>query len=200
MINWQGRVPSQTVFGISYPTLALPAWSAVAAEVVMAVAGLVLLGFALRWCLANRRMLPPILLVPALAQYFWFVPGSSPEAYLVFTPLFHSLQYLLIAWAMQVKQKMDREAIAPSWRYVRSATVSWVARNMVGGIVLFIGVPALLLWVDLPTAAIFGIVAAGVNIHHFFVDGVIWKLRSSRTASPLMVSMADLAGPRLAAA
>jgi hypothetical protein len=200
VINWESRAASGTVFGITFPTLALPAWSAEAAEIAMAVAALAFLGFALRWSLANRRMLPPILLVPALAQYFWFVPGSSPEAYLVFTPLFHSLQYLLIAWAMQVKQKMDREGIAPSWRYVRSASVSWAARIMVLGIMLFIGVPALLLWVDLPTAAIFGIVAAGVNIHHFFVDGVIWKLRSSRTASPLMVGIADLAGPRLAAA
>jgi hypothetical protein len=40
-----------------------------------------------------------------------------------------------------------------------------------------------------------GILAAAVNIHHFFVDGVIWKLRYAATSSALMMNIAELAGP-----
>jgi hypothetical protein len=40
-----------------------------------------------------------------------------------------------------------------------------------------------------------GILAAAVNIHHFFVDGVIWKLRDPATSSALMMNIAELAGP-----
>jgi hypothetical protein len=37
-----------------------------------------------------------------------------------------------------------------------------------------------------------GVVITGVQIHHFFVDGVIWKLKNKSVASPLMVNLADL--------
>jgi hypothetical protein len=42
-----------------------------------------------------------------------------------------------------------------------------------------------------PVLAI-GVISAGVQVHHFFVDGVIWKLRNKTTASPLMLSFRDL--------
>jgi hypothetical protein len=29
-------------------------------------------------------------------------------------------------------------------------------------------------------------------VHHFFVDGVIWKLKNRTTSSPLMMSFRDL--------
>jgi hypothetical protein len=37
-----------------------------------------------------------------------------------------------------------------------------------------------------------GVTAAGVQIHHFFVDGVIWKLKRKTVASPLMVNISEL--------
>jgi hypothetical protein len=35
---------------------------------------------------------------------------------------------------------------------------------------------------------------AVVQIHHFFVDGVIWKLKRKTVSSPLMVNLGDLVG------
>jgi hypothetical protein len=43
-----------------------------------------------------------------------------------------------------------------------------------------------------------GVVLAGVQMHHFFVDGVIWKLRRTTPASPLMVNLSDMLGPKAA--
>jgi hypothetical protein len=38
------------------------------------------------------------------------------------------------------------------------------------------------------------VILCGVQIHHFFVDGVIWKLKKKSVASPLMVNIEDLVG------
>ena len=64
---------------------------------------------------------------------------------------------------------------------------------------LFFGLPAAFSWLPLPLMTIAGILAAAVNIHHFFVDGVIWKLRDTATSSALMMNIAELAGPEAAA-
>ena len=43
-----------------------------------------------------------------------------------------------------------------------------------------------------PWVTSFGVVWAAVNIHHFFVDGVIWKLREPATAAALTTSLSEL--------
>jgi hypothetical protein len=70
-------------------------------------------------------------------------------------------------------------------------SVRWGVSNYVGGMLLFIALPWMVYWVDLPLITSAGIVIAAVNIHHFFVDGVIWKIRNVGAASPLMMNVAD---------
>jgi len=45
-----------------------------------------------------------------------------------------------------------------------------------------------------PLALATGVLTAAVQIHHFFVDGVIWKLRNPRVANPLTVGWAPMVG------
>ena len=71
---------------------------------------------------------------------------------------------------------------------------------MLGGAVLFWALPRLLVEASgLPLSTVEGIAIAGVQIHHFFVDGVIWKLRDARVSAPLMVTLYDLTGQGVAA-
>jgi hypothetical protein len=109
-------------------------------------------------------------------------------------PFFHSLQYLLIALVMQLGVRMDVEGGEYSWRRIGAEARRWGSRNILGGILLFIGLPAAFSWLPLPLMTTAGILAAAVNIHHFFVDGVIWKLRDAATSSALMINIAELAG------
>ena len=37
---------------------------------------------------------------------------------------------------------------------------------------------------------------AAIQIHHFFVDGVIWKLKNKTVSHPLMMSVDDITGGR----
>jgi hypothetical protein len=37
-----------------------------------------------------------------------------------------------------------------------------------------------------------GVIFVAIQIHHFFVDGVIWKLKRSTVASPLLGDLHEL--------
>jgi len=183
--------------GIFCPSFCLPEWVWVYTQAFMGVCGVLFLVFAVQWCFKNKRILPPIVLVPAVAQMIWFMQDITYPSFGEFVPFFHSLQYLLIAWAMQLKDKMDRQKIAPSPAYVAWETFRWGGLNVAGGLLLFYGITAIL-WLsyygyDLTRWGLtFGVVAAGVQVHHFFVDGVIWKLKRKTVASPLMVNIEEM--------
>jgi hypothetical protein len=189
---------TNTFHAVAYPTLGLPAisgqlvgWWVIATAVLFALVYL-------RWCRRAKRLVPPILLLPGVAQFVWFVPGGSVASFAEFVPLFHSLQYLLIAWAMQLKERLDENSIEPSQRFLVTETGRWGALNLLGGIGLFWVLPHVAApQVGLALAT--GVIIAGVQIHHFFVDGVIWKLRNPRVSSPLLVHVGDLVGTRQAA-
>ena len=93
----------------------------------------------------------------------------------------HSAQYL---WITRYFAKRDAEQAARAggwspWRY-------W-ATLVAGGAALFLPIPWLASYgwhVDF-TASIF-IVAAIVNLHHFMIDGVVWKLRNPRVGRVLV--------------
>jgi hypothetical protein len=170
----------------------LPRWFDAATQAVMATAALVFAGFAFAWCRRQRRALPPIVLLPAMAHFVWFVPGVGVKAFFVIIPLFHSLQYLLVAGVVQLKRRIDVAGRDRSWRRIGAEALRWGSRNIVGGVVLFVGIPLLFSWESLPFLSVAGIVAAAVNIHHFFVDGVIWKLRDASNTSALTMNVAEL--------
>jgi len=182
-------------YGVSVPAFPLPDWMDAAAQTVMWTGALVFASFALIWCLAQKRLVPPIVMLPALTHFVWFVPGSSLKSFWIVVPFFHSLQYLLIALVMQLKVRIDVVGGEHSWWRIGVEARRWGSRNILGGILLFIGLPAAFSWLPLPLMTTAGILAAAVNIHHFFVDGVIWKLRDTATSSALMINIAEFTGP-----
>ncbi len=180
-------------YGISFPSLGLPAWVATAGLVYTHVAFAALGVCYVRWCRRAGRIVPPIVLVPALAQQTWFVWSLGVVSFLEFVPFFHSLQYLLVAWSMQLKEKKDRTGRAGSAGYVWGETVRWYALNVAGGAVLFWVLPrAVAAGAGVELAVAMGVLSAAVQVHHFFVDGVIWKLKRETVASPLMGDLHDL--------
>jgi hypothetical protein len=145
-----------------------------------------------RWLRHGQR--PPLMLfIPALTQYIWFILGPSNKSYYEFVPFFHSLQYMFIAWAVRLKVNMDRTHAQPSLSYVLWESLRWGVVIFAGGAILFELLPYLGDRLNLVFAG--GIITVGVQIHHFFVDGVIWKLRSKSVSSPLMVNLNELLHP-----
>jgi hypothetical protein len=97
---------------------------------------------------------------------------------------------------------MDLQKITPSVGYVVRETTRWGLINLAIGFMLFWVIPYGLYHLVLRQyepqftyAFVLAIIAAGVQVHHFFVDGVIWKLKKKTVASPLMVNLDDLIHP-----
>ncbi len=186
-----GSMP-QPYYGIFAPTLGLPTYVVHATEIGMWVCAGAFLLLILRWCIVNRCILPPIVLLPGVTQFFWFVLGWRIPSFLEFVPFFHSLQYLLIAWTMQLKQKIDVHEIKPSKPYVLKETVRWGCIIFVGGVLQFWVLPRLGTLAGYNLLIAEPIMIAAVQLHHFFVDGVIWKLRNPNVSSPLLVNLKEL--------
>lgn len=178
-------------YGVHVPGFGLPAWVPTVAQAWMYTCGVVFVVLLLRAAFQERRLPPFMYLVPGLTQYTWFVLGgySTSAGFAEFVPFFHSLQYLLIAWAMQLKEKADREHIPGTASYVSVESLRWYALNFVGGVILFWALPHLVNDAGMPLALATAVLICAVQIHHFFVDGVIWKLKTKSVVSPLLVNV-----------
>jgi hypothetical protein len=180
-------------YGIAYPGFGVPQVLPAAANVLTYASGAVFLLLLARTCVRERKLPPLMYLLPAATQYVWFYVAGARPGFAEFVPFFHGLQYLVIAWAMNLSGKaLDQKAPATP-RFALNESAKWYAINVAGGAALFYVLP--LIAADAtgaPKALATGIVLAAVQIHHFFVDGVIWKLKSQTVASPLLVNIQEL--------
>jgi hypothetical protein len=186
-------------YGVQYPGLGVPAWTATLSASIMYAAGAAFLGHAAAWSFRERRLFPGMVLLPALAQYVWFISGSGVPAFYIFVPLFHSLQYLPIAWAVQMGERVAENGGRADRAFLARETAWWMAANLAGGAGLFWVVPRAVAAFGVEADLASGVAIAAVQIHHFFVDGVIWKLRQPHVANPLVVNVLDYAAPAPAA-
>jgi len=169
----------ETYLGLPIPTLGLPRHVATALEVVSLT---VMLAVVVRVFVRNRRgahgRWPSLrLLVPLVAFYVWWMPGTyEPRFYAFAVPFFHSLQYLPFV----VRVERSRGAgLVGTRRHVR--LVVGAAALVLAGWLAFEKLPA---WgdhrafVDLGGVKLsFFVIAAAafINIHHYFIDNVIWR-------------------------
>lgn len=117
-----------------------------------------------------------------VALYAWYLPSMVHPAFGYFIPLFHSLQYLAFVWALKRNHVMHeiRELKGEEWRR------QWVNRFF--GFLLLAGVLGALAFEFVPKALDQQGLVQGlgptpflaafllfINIHHYFIDNVIWR-------------------------
>jgi hypothetical protein len=136
------------------------------------------------------------MLIPCLALFAWYVAMARDVRAAFWVQIFHAMQYLVVTTRVErnlaVREFRENEtAVAPQLLFY----VGW----LLVGTTLILLLPILL---EAPVAALLGeaavatlgpVVLTFVSIHHFFVDGVIWKLRD-REVRRLLVEHAS-AGP-----
>jgi tetratricopeptide (TPR) repeat protein len=144
-----------------------------------------------------RAIAAPLTL--ALTQFLWFVLPTLLELRANYQipqtryssgilAVLHSAQYIWITSYFQ--QREARAAGQSRWRMP-----IYFLTLVAGGIALFIPGPWLvsrILHYDFTTS--FLIFTAVVNIHHFILDGALWKLRDSRVSSLLIDRSAKAPG------
>ena len=136
-----------------------------------------------------RALLAPLTL--AFTQFLWFVLPTLLELNSAsqvpqtryssgILAVLHSAQYI---WITSYYQRREaRAAEQQSWHMA-----AYFATLIAGGIALFIPGPWLVSYLfhyDFTTS--FLIFVSLVNIHHFILDGRLWKLRDSRVSSLLV--------------
>ena len=182
-----------------FVSLNIPAAISSRAQIVLAAAFLACSTFGLSRLISQisfRRLIPSLTLFST--QCVWFllptllslverfqVPQSRYSTGVL--AVMHSAQYL---WITSYYAK--REAVASEgqpWRPLAYFTIL-----VVGGIALFIPGPwlsSLVFHFDFTRS--FLLFTALINIHHFILDGAIWKLRDGRIAALLVNSRAQIA-------
>jgi hypothetical protein len=194
-ISWAAASDSPNgsrYFGVQLIHFGLPPWAPQALRLLMIGFGVLVLLLVARSSVRQRRLPPAMMLLPAVTQFVWFVPGPEVPAFYEFVQALHSVQYLLIAWSMYLHETATHDDFIPGWRHVLSQSGRWGAINLFGGAALFWFLPRVARLIGADPVLAIGVISAGVQVHHFFVDGVIWKLRNKTTASPLMMSFRDL--------
>jgi tetratricopeptide (TPR) repeat protein len=171
-------------------------------QIILSVAFVALSGYGLRNLAREtgwRKLIPSLTLFSS--QFLWFllptaislirgleIPQSRYSSGVL--AVMHAAQYLWIT-SYYARREAGREAsagsarrAAPGWR-----PLAYFGVLMLGGIALFVPGP----WLasrafHFDFTASFLIFTALVNIHHFILDGAIWKLRDGRIASLLLNS------------
>lgn len=163
-------------YGVGVPGLGIPAWVATVTNLWMWSTGCALVALAVLTVVNERRPVPMIVALPAVAQYVWFA-ATPAGLFFYLVPFFHSVQYLLIAWTVHASERR------PARRGLELAR--WFSTNLALGGILFWGLPRVGVAFGRSLAFSTAVVFAGVQIHHFFVDGVIWRLRHASVQQTL---------------
>lgn len=123
--------------------------------------------------------------IPTGMMFFTNAGILQNPATIAVLAVMHSAQYIWITTYYARREKLNEQSENPTQKKWKFSAYFGVL--IVGGIALFLPVPWIasrILRLDFGTS--FLIITALVNLHHFILDGAIWKLRDGRIASLLL--------------
>lgn len=122
---------------------------------------------------SHDRSMPVISLLIIMTNGVWFVVFPLIDGF-IWTTIFHGVQYLAIVMIFHVR---DRVALPENRRSVAFHVLWFYGMCLVLGYALFNCLPYGYQMLGFGAAESVLLVIAAINIHHFIVDGHIWKLR-----------------------
>ena len=182
--------------GVVYWSLAHPPSLAHAAQLAFGLSTLALIGvLGRKW--RRERRLPVVPLTGFLVTvWLWTVFSSLDRVMVYLIPALHSVQYLYFVWLLKLPQAREAEG-PPTFGRPAALRLGILAASAIGlGWLLFRGGPALLdglraarmmkpgagdATTDLGATPFFAAVYVFVNIHHYFMDNVLWRRENPET-------------------
>jgi hypothetical protein len=138
---------------------------------VVAIAVFVRMGY------RTKRVPPLSALVPIPLLYFGYLVFTRSYAGLLLLQVCHALQYLIFPLRVEINRRNIEESQA-----ARNHIVLYVLVLIAAGAFVFLG-PDALPGETLPFGA--WILLALINIHHFFIDGCVWKISTPEVKKDL---------------
>jgi hypothetical protein len=174
--------------GIVYSALAHPRWLEKITAFALAASTVALLGMLVAKWRRERRLFPAAPLAGLLITLWSWTIYSSAERVLQYAiPALHSIQYIYFVWLMKRNEARAHEG-PPTFGRPVAVRLGALALSALGlGWLLFRGAPTLL--DDLLRAGTkvrggseplgatpcFAAAFVMINIHHYFMDAVIWR-------------------------
>ena len=180
--------------GVVYTALAHPRWLELGAGAVLAASTIALVWVVVERLLREGRTLPAAPLAGLLITIWSWTIFSSIDPLLRYViPALHSIQYLYFVWLMKRNEARSEEG-PPSFGRPVAVRVGLLALSAVGlGVVLFHVLPTFLdtafvprqkgdiLTDPLGETPFFAAIYVFLNIHHYFMDTVIWRRENPDT-------------------
>ena len=181
------RLHSRELWGSEYFLLGIPLWIAQIAIVISIGTSLFVV-----WILIRKRTTGTVpvngILAYFTACYVWLVLSSISPLAVLLVPAFHSLQYLAVVWRYQINKDQtihaDKQDMIFGIIETTAGCAAFVRFILVGffvGIVAFYLLPFTLDASIAYREDIFGtvmflfIINIFINIHHYFLDNVMWR-------------------------
>jgi len=181
-----------TFYGVKYFTLSLPPLLLTIGYFAALLTTAALVGALVYRVLMRKQPVSWNGVVGYVASlYLWVIAFNADPIFTIFVPAFHSLQYMLFVWRYQLnKASADASAqgTASSIGLVGLDTTSpakrltqFVCIGLVLGVIGFGALPALFQVSMTPDDVRWGptvgafIFVVWINLHHYFIDNVIWR-------------------------
>ncbi len=174
--------------GVELALVGFPSWTYLFAMFILVFG--IMLYIAMTITLASRgQKVPLIVHIVVVAQLTWFTMAPRLEFFGLLVPFFHCLQYLLITTYFYLQEISKRNPIKAQDFFASKYFIKYYALLFLLGVILFHGVPNLLAYAGIASILLStAIVHSFINLHHFLIDGEIWKLRKPEVAELLVTS------------
>lgn len=163
-------IGGQTLLGTAWlePRLAVIRW------LIWAAFAVPVLAFVRQWRRGGGSL--PLISLAVLASNAVWLTLLSRQGVFAWATVFHGLQYLAIVTIFHVKDQLQRPGNRRGWAW---HTASFYLACLGLGYLLFQVWPFAYVLLGFGVAESMLMVAAVINLHHFIVDGFIWKLRQA---------------------
>lgn len=141
-----------------------------------------LLPLSLFWQLHRMRgrKVPVISLLLQITNGIWWLGTSYLNAWW-WTAMLHSLQYLIIAVSQYVKDQTNRVGARSRPPLVHAG--AFYGMSFAVALVLFFVVPLIYVPLGFTAASAFVMMTIVINLHHFVVDGFVWRSKPRAAAT-----------------
>lgn len=180
-------------YDVKMPMMGFAMWHYLIAIFIVVLGVFAYVGINLKLA-SERKKLPLIVHIIVLSQLIWFSFGLRLEIFVLFVPLFHCLQYLLVTTYFRFQElvRSGQLIAAPSLNFLKSLYFwRYYGSLIVLGVIMFNLIPQAIGWTKVCTADFaFAIIYSFINLHHFLLDGEIWKLRKPDVGKALIEKIA----------